>query len=125
MEGPPLGPGGEDITWPDQVAPCGRKASSTRKIKPQTSNLSTLLRIPYPDRGMAWRSIQSVFTRLFTRLLLTFLPPRICASVCCVFIWTVFPPPMRIEIQWRLESPYTCSYIRSSLDQYLSTDASV
>ena len=35
MEGPPLGPGGEDITWPDQVAPRGRKASSTRKIKPQ------------------------------------------------------------------------------------------
>ena len=40
MEGPPLGPGGEDITWPDQVAPRGRKASSTRKIKPQTSNLT-------------------------------------------------------------------------------------
>ena len=36
MEGPPLGPGGEDITWPDQVAPRGRKASSTRKITPQT-----------------------------------------------------------------------------------------
>ena len=42
MEGPPLGPGGEDITWPDQVAPRGRKASSTRKIKPQTSNLPWL-----------------------------------------------------------------------------------
>ena len=42
MEGPPLGPGGEDITWPDQVAPRGRKASSTRKIKPQTSNLKPL-----------------------------------------------------------------------------------
>ena len=41
FEGPPLGPGGEDITWPNQVAPRGRKASSTRKIKPQTSNLST------------------------------------------------------------------------------------
>ena len=39
MNRPPLGPGGEDITWPDQVAPRGRKASSTRKIKPQTSNL--------------------------------------------------------------------------------------
>ena len=36
--GLPLGPGGEDITWPDQVAPRGQKASSTRKIKPQTSN---------------------------------------------------------------------------------------
>ena len=41
MEGPPLGPAGEDITWPDQVAPRGRKASSTRKIKPQTSNRFT------------------------------------------------------------------------------------
>ena len=39
IKGPPLGPGGEDITWPDQVGPRGRKASSTRKIKPQTSNL--------------------------------------------------------------------------------------
>ena len=38
LEGPPLGPVGEDITWPDQVAPQGRKASSSRKIKPQTSN---------------------------------------------------------------------------------------
>ena len=40
MKGPPLGPGGEDITWPDQVAPRVRMASSTRKIKPQTSNPS-------------------------------------------------------------------------------------
>ena len=39
MKGPPLGPGEEDITCPDQVAPRGQKASSTRKIKPQTSNL--------------------------------------------------------------------------------------
>ena len=39
MKGPPLGHGGEVITWPDHVAPRGRKASSTRKIKPQTSNL--------------------------------------------------------------------------------------
>ena len=42
MDGPPLGPGGEDINWPDQVAPRGRKASSTRKIKPQTSNLKLI-----------------------------------------------------------------------------------
>ena len=38
MKGPLQGPVGEDITWPNQVAPQGRKASSTRKIKPQTSN---------------------------------------------------------------------------------------
>ena len=41
MEGPELGPGGEDITWPDQVAPRGLKASSTCKIKPQTTNPSS------------------------------------------------------------------------------------
>ena len=40
MKGPPIGSGGEDITWPDQVGSRGRKASSTRKIKHQTSNLS-------------------------------------------------------------------------------------
>ena len=39
MKGPPLGPGGEDITWPDQVAPRRRRTPSTRKIKPQTLNL--------------------------------------------------------------------------------------
>ena len=53
--------------------------------------LSTLLHMPYPNRGVVWRSIQSVFTRLLPRLLLIFPFPRICASVCCVFIWTVFP----------------------------------
>ena len=40
MRGPLLGPGEEDITWPDQVAPRGRKSSSTRKMKSQTSNPS-------------------------------------------------------------------------------------
>ena len=38
MKVTPLGPGGEDITWPEQVAPRSRLVSSTRKIKPQTSN---------------------------------------------------------------------------------------
>ena len=37
--------------------------------------LSTLLHMPYPNRGVVWRSVQSVFTRLLPRLLLTFLPP--------------------------------------------------
>ena len=37
------------------------------------------------------------------------------------------PPPegMRIEIQRRPESPFTCFHLRSSLDQYLSTYSSV
>ena len=29
IKGPPLGPGLENITWPDQVAPPGRRAPST------------------------------------------------------------------------------------------------
>ena len=44
--------------------------------------LSTLLHMPYPDQGVVWHSVQSVFTRLFTCILLVFLSPRICASVC-------------------------------------------
>ena len=39
MKDPPLPPVGEDITWPDQVARRGRKASSTRNLRPQ--NLKT------------------------------------------------------------------------------------
>ena len=56
MEGPPLGPGGEDITWPDKVAPRGRKASSTRKIEPQTSNPKPWRRLLTAGGGAAWRS---------------------------------------------------------------------
>ena len=37
--------------------------------------LSTLLHLPYPDRGVVWRSIQSVFTRLFTPLIACFSAP--------------------------------------------------
>ena len=49
LEGPPLGPGGEDNTWPDQVALRGRTASSTRKIKLQTSDFTegAFLRPPW------------------------------------------------------------------------------
>ena len=93
--------------------------------------LSTLLHLPYPNRGVVWRSVQSVFTRLLPRLLLVFMFPRIRASVYLVLSAhyrniDCFPPAgMRIEIRRRLESPYTCSCIRSSLDQYLSTNSSV
>ena len=38
MKDPPLGPGGEDITWPNHVAPWGPKVSNTRNVKPQTSD---------------------------------------------------------------------------------------
>ena len=45
----------------------------------QASFLKPPLHMPYPDRGVVWRSVQSVFTRLSTRLSLTFPPSRICA----------------------------------------------
>ena len=58
------------------------------------SFLSTLLHMPYPNRGVVWRSVQSVFTRLLPRLLLTFLFPRMYVKCCqsITEIWTVFPP---------------------------------
>ena len=92
--------------------------------------LSTLLHLPYPDRGVVWHSVQSVFTRLFTPLV--FLFHRICAFVCCdcqpiTDGWTVFSP------LWECESDYRGALSRrvhvltawSSLDQYLSTDSTV
>ena len=39
MKGPRLRPGGEEISPPAGGAPRGGKASSTRNLKPQTSNL--------------------------------------------------------------------------------------
>ena len=38
--------------------------------------LPTLLHMPYPDRGVVWRSVQSVFTRLFTQLIACFSVPQ-------------------------------------------------
>ena len=53
MEGPPLGAGGEDIPQPDHVAPRGRKASSNRKIKPQTATLKGTLPLSPTKRNYA------------------------------------------------------------------------
>ena len=93
--------------------------------------LSTLLHISYPNRGVVWRSVQSVFTRLLPRLLLISCSPGYVHLYvkCCQRIneiWTVFPPKgTQMGIRRCSESPCTCSYIRSSLDLYLSTDSSV
>ena len=38
--------------------------------------LPTLLHMPYPDRGVVWRGVQSVFTRLFTQLIACFSVPQ-------------------------------------------------
>ena len=93
--------------------------------------LSTLLHMPYPDRGVVWRSIQSVFTRLFTPFIAYF---SVHQDMCiCMLI--VVGPSLRCGLFFlrrvanrnteRLESPFTCFYMRSSLDQYLSTNSSV
>ena len=73
--------------------------------------LSTLLHLPYPDRGVVWRSVQSVFTRLFTPLVLLFCPPGYVHLYVAVFS----PSPecglfFTNRIRRRLESPCTCSY---------------
>ena len=34
--------------------------------------LSILLHLPYPDRGVVWHSVLSVFTRLFTQIIACF-----------------------------------------------------
>ena len=51
MRGPPLDPGGEDITWPDPLAPRGQKALGTPKVKPQSSNLNIITWCPFCDIG--------------------------------------------------------------------------
>ena len=94
--------------------------------------LSTLLHMPYPNRGVVSRSVQSVFTRLFTPFIAYFSAPQ---DMCICMLRSVspspkyglfFPPRGDVNrIRRRPESPCTCSYIRSSLDQYLSTDSSV
>ena len=88
--------------------------------------------MPYPNRGVVWLSDQSVFTRLLPRLLLVFLfsPGYVHLYVAYyqpISTYGLFFPPegMRIGIRERPESLFTCSYIRSGLDQYLSTDSSV
>ena len=52
--------------------------------------LSTLLHMPYPNQGVVWRSVQSVFTRLLPRLLLIFLAPQ---DMCTCMLSVVSPSP--------------------------------
>ena len=45
MKGPPLGPFGEDITWPDQAGPPGAE----ERLVPDKSNLKPQALIRGPD----------------------------------------------------------------------------
>ena len=67
--------------------------------------LSTLLHMPYPNRGVVWRSVQSVFTRLLPRLLLIFLAPQ---DMCICMLSVVSPSPRLTVLSIRIghESEY-------------------
>ena len=75
--------------------------------------LSTLLHMPYPNRGVVWRSIQSVFTHLFTPLIACFPDPQ---DMCICMLRVVSPSPkcelffppegMQIGLPRRPESPF-------------------
>ena len=53
--------------------------------------LSTLLHMPYPDRGVVWRSVQSVFTRLFTQIIDCFS----ALQDMCICMLSVISPSLR------------------------------
>ena len=61
---------------------------------------STLLHMPYPNRGVVWRSVQSVFTRLLPRLLLTFLPPQDMCICMLRLHMDCFSPPRGCESEY-------------------------
>ena len=50
--------------------------------------LSTLLHMPYTNRGVVWRSIQSVFTRLFTPFITDFSVPK---DMCICMLRIISP----------------------------------
>ena len=52
--------------------------------------LSTLLHMPYPNRGVVWRSVQSVFTRLFTPFFAYFSAPQ---DMCICMLRIISPSP--------------------------------
>ena len=75
--------------------------------------LPTLLHMPYPNWGVVWRSVQSVFTCLFT-LFIAYLsaPQNMCICMLRIFSPSpkyglfFFPPEgMRTGIRRRPESP--------------------
>ena len=52
--------------------------------------LSTPLHMPYPNRGVVWRPIQSVFTRLFTPFIAYFSAPQ---DMCICMLRIISPSP--------------------------------
>ena len=59
--------------------------------------LSTLLHMPYPNRGVVWRSVQSVLRAYYPIYCLFFYPPRGYVHLFVDYqpitaMWTVLPP---------------------------------
>ena len=52
---------------------------------------STLLHLPYPDRGVVWHSVLSVFTRLFTQIVACFS----ALQDICICMLSVISPSLR------------------------------
>ena len=50
--------------------------------------LSNRLHMPYPNQGVVWRSIQSVFTRLFTSFIAYFSAPQ---DMCICMLRIISP----------------------------------
>ena len=53
--------------------------------------LSILLHLPYPDRGVVWHSVLSVFTRLFTQIVACFS----ALQDMCICMLSVISPSLR------------------------------
>ena len=53
--------------------------------------LPILLHLPYPDRGVVWHSVQSVFTRLFTQIVACFS----ALQDMCICMLSVISPSLR------------------------------
>ena len=53
--------------------------------------LSTLLHLPYPDRGVVWHSVQSVFTRLITQIIACFS----ALQDMCICMLSVISPSLK------------------------------
>ena len=70
--------------------------------------LCTLLHMPYPNRGVVWRSIQSVFTRLIIPFIAYSSDPPGYVHLYVAYyqpiieLWTPPPPPRGCESEYEV-----------------------
>ena len=91
MTSPPLGPGGEDITWPDQVAPRGeeRLVPETSNLKPQTSDQCARWRgcVACASSLAGWLLFTSVHDRHVVLRMRCPGPLGFCSPVCTLGVF--------------------------------------